>query len=92
MNGGESRTVLLEILVTPNAKTVDYNFTIALFGHDKAEKELLLTLGSEYRLIFDPVWRYMMVAEPGEEIEYTAILRNIWDTSITNINFTLSSF
>ncbi len=93
LEGGESKDVRLELILSPATKPGKYEFRLCAIGQYKACKNLTLNLRGEYKVVFEPEGgRYLFVAEVGEIKNINAVLRNIGrGATLTNVNISVEA-
>lgn len=88
LEGGESKDIRLELILSPTTKLGKYEFEVCAVGQYKTCKNLTLNLQGEYRVAFEPEGgRYLFVMEVGEVRSINAVIRNIGrGATLTNVN------
>ncbi len=93
LKGGDSKTVNMELMFSPNVKPGTYKITVCACGHSTACKILTLTLRGQYSLVLEPAGgRYLFFAEVGStKILHFVIMNSGTGVSITNISIDVSA-
>ncbi len=93
VEGGDSKQVNLELLLSPTAKPGKYEFEVCVLGRYESCKNLTLSLQGEYRVAFEPEGgRYLFTAEVGEIKNINAVIRNIGrGATLTSVNLSIEA-
>ncbi len=93
LKGGDSRTINMELMFSPNVKPGKYRITVCACGHYTACKNLTLTLRGQYSLSLEPEGgRYLFFAEVGgTKVIHFQIINAGVGASLTNISIDVSA-